>query len=418
MSAAAQQTGPPGLPQPQMTQAQLAQNAQQLAHARQTMSTATFPAPFDDLVEGDPYELLSDRSWAGLRYERNHALVAPIFDAATVEDCLVSWKAPALPTLEELKAQIKAAEEEIAALRKAGDAQNAALKFPSSVAAAAATTTTIAAKEGSAPVRSALMNGPSSTGMDARRPSMMGTGGDPLLAPLPQVMSIAEMEEGALQAITARRQAIEQVQKQKEAEAAAEREAEEKTRREAEAVDAQQQAEEKQNQMQLEAEGGQAAQGDPAGTKEPQKREAAQSPQQAQIVEQQQSTSAPADAEPARQSQSHAQPALSPLPGVSQSAAKNAGQPTDEGMEGDLDFSLITGGQEDREPSHDVFASYHQDATDSSQQQEYDNGTLDEDAYLYAAAANDDELNLLGEDGMMEESLFDTYFNQQHGQEE
>lgn len=36
---------------------------------------SVFPQPFSD-----PYDYLSSRSWAGLRYERNHAVVAPIFD--------------------------------------------------------------------------------------------------------------------------------------------------------------------------------------------------------------------------------------------------------------------------------------------------------------------------------------------------
>ena len=62
----------------QAAQAQAAQaaQAQQLARMRLLSSTVTFPAPFSD-----PYEYLSERSWAGLRYEKNHALIAPIFDA-------------------------------------------------------------------------------------------------------------------------------------------------------------------------------------------------------------------------------------------------------------------------------------------------------------------------------------------------
>jgi hypothetical protein len=40
---------------------------------------ASFPLQFSD-----PYDYLSSRSWAGLRYEHNHALVGPIFDPVCV----------------------------------------------------------------------------------------------------------------------------------------------------------------------------------------------------------------------------------------------------------------------------------------------------------------------------------------------
>lgn len=60
-------------------QAAQAAQAQQLARMRLLSSTVTFPAPFSD-----PYEYLSERSWAGLRYEKNHALIAPIFDAVSL----------------------------------------------------------------------------------------------------------------------------------------------------------------------------------------------------------------------------------------------------------------------------------------------------------------------------------------------
>ena len=46
------------------------------AHALRVLASHfNFPTPFND-----PFDKLSDRSWAGLRYERNHALIASIFD--------------------------------------------------------------------------------------------------------------------------------------------------------------------------------------------------------------------------------------------------------------------------------------------------------------------------------------------------
>ena len=48
----------------------------QAMHLRTLASHFNFPSPFND-----SFDLLSDRSWAGLRYERNHALIAPIFES-------------------------------------------------------------------------------------------------------------------------------------------------------------------------------------------------------------------------------------------------------------------------------------------------------------------------------------------------
>lgn len=44
---------------------------------------SAFPQPFSD-----PYDYLSSRSWAGIRYERNHAVVAPVFDPVSTRASL------------------------------------------------------------------------------------------------------------------------------------------------------------------------------------------------------------------------------------------------------------------------------------------------------------------------------------------
>lgn len=55
------------------------QNQQdRLAVMRFPQHMLSFPQAWND-----PYEYLSDRSWAGLRYEHNHALLLPLFDAVS-----------------------------------------------------------------------------------------------------------------------------------------------------------------------------------------------------------------------------------------------------------------------------------------------------------------------------------------------
>ena len=110
----------------------------------------------------------------------------------TVDDVLTSWKAPALPSVADLKAQIAIAEAEVADLRT-----------KSSEAAAA------------------TAGGPGASAVKAPN----------LLAPLPHVMSIADMTEGAMQAFNMRKAAREQ-------EAALRAEEEERIRREREAEEA------------------------------------------------------------------------------------------------------------------------------------------------------------------------------------
>jgi hypothetical protein len=53
-------------------------------HLRARPLAFTFPAQFDD-----PYEMLTERSWAGLRYERNHAFISSVFDPVSEVRTLV-----------------------------------------------------------------------------------------------------------------------------------------------------------------------------------------------------------------------------------------------------------------------------------------------------------------------------------------
>lgn len=77
----ASQMQTPGVPTslPQQVRAAVQNPGQQAPMQQQHMRARplgfTFPAQFDD-----PYEMLSERSWAGLRYERNHAFISPVFD--------------------------------------------------------------------------------------------------------------------------------------------------------------------------------------------------------------------------------------------------------------------------------------------------------------------------------------------------
>lgn len=69
------QMQPPSVPSvPPQVRAQQ-QQAPIQPHLRARPLGFTFPAQFDD-----PYEMLTERSWAGLRYERNHAFISPVFD--------------------------------------------------------------------------------------------------------------------------------------------------------------------------------------------------------------------------------------------------------------------------------------------------------------------------------------------------
>lgn len=165
----------------QQTQAQAAAMAlaqqQQIAQLRLLAGHFSFPVPFSD-----SRDTLSQRSYAGLRYERNHAAVAPVFDAVTTTELLTGWKAPPMLDLVDIKQQIAMLEADIKKLR----------------------------------------DGPTSASLRAKASSPEYTA---LLAPLPQMMPLAEMQESALQAAALRRQAVE--------EAAAAVEEEERRRREA-----------------------------------------------------------------------------------------------------------------------------------------------------------------------------------------
>lgn len=186
----------------QQAQAQAAaivtqQQVQQIAQIRALVSNFPFPMPFND-----DYEALSDRTRAGMRYETNHKLIAPIFDAFTTTDLLTTWKEPPQVDLEGVKAQIKALEADIVKLR--------------------------------------AKSNPTATSDSAD-----------LLAPLPKLMPIAQMREAALQADALRRAAVDQAQQAAEEEAKQRREAEDARLAAAQAAERQRQMDEmKKEQMQ------------------------------------------------------------------------------------------------------------------------------------------------------------------------
>lgn len=199
------------------------------AHLRNGMLSSAAHTPFPQLFS-DPYDYLSTRSWAGIRYEHNHSSVAPIFDAvrylhiygsldnptppyktdtlsiesqSTTSELIEAWVVPEFPDLDKINAEISMLKKEVEALKtrqqqftgknalhtQSGDVSIASLQL----ARKGSIASNNIAKE-----KELLIQHQNQAALEA------------LLAPLPRMMPVAEMHDKAMQAHNARRKEIEE----------------------------------------------------------------------------------------------------------------------------------------------------------------------------------------------------------------